>query len=190
MTYPKSRTDSAPLLLVKDEDLALGLVVAADEEALAGGVPAEAGEADAGRHGEAGGVAAAGVLGGEDVGAKGLLVGAGDGVPVAVLALLEGDLQHLVPARRLAVPAAVERDVQVLATRVERVGDGRHVRQEAEPRRLRLGLARRVVREGRVRLRHELRARLQAREGRWAPHREAGRVAVPVLGRRVLGVAN
>ena len=175
---------------MENEDLALGLVVAADEEALTSGVPAQAGKADTGGHGEAGGVAATGILCSKDVGAEVLLVGARDGVPVALGVLLEGDLEDLVPARGLAVPAAVECDVQVVAARVERVGDGRHVRQEAEARRLRLGLARRVIREARVGLRHELRARLQTGERRRAPHCKARRVAVPVLGRRVLGVTN
>lgn len=175
---------------MKHEDLALGLVITADEQALARGFPGEAGQAHAGAHGQAGGVAAGGARGGEDVGAEGLGVGGGDGVVDAVGVLLERDLEHLVPARRLPVPAAVERDVQGVAARVERVRDGRHVRQEAEPRRLRRRLARRVVRERRVRLRHELRSRLQPREGRRAPHCEARRVAEPVVRRWVLGVTD
>lgn len=170
-------------LLPQDEDLALGLVVGADEQPLAGLVPAEAGQAPAGAHGQGGRVAAAGVRGADDVLVARLAVGRGGGRERAVLLLGEGHLGHEVALRRLPVPAAVERDVQVRARRVEAVADGRHVRRERQARRHRLAVARRVV-EGRVGRHDELRARLERRvvpEVGRLPDGEAGRVAEPVV---------
>lgn len=117
-------------LLPQDEDLALGLVVGADEESLAGLVPAQTGKTPAGAHGQGGRVAAARVLGADDVLVAGLAVGCGYGFVPAVRALLEGDLGDEVSLGGLSVPAAVERDVQVLTGGVEGVGDGRHVCRE------------------------------------------------------------
>lgn len=179
-------------LLLQDEDFTRGLVVGANEEPRASRVPVESSQTPAGAHGQRRRVAAAGALGTDDGLVAGLAVGRGDGRVRAVLVLLEGHLGDEVSLGRLPVPAAVERDVQVRGRLVEGVADGRRVRRERQARRHRLPRAGRVV-EGRVGRHDELRARLQRRvvlEVGRLPHREAGRVAEPVVREGGLGVTN
>lgn len=150
------------LLLPQHKNLAVGLVVAADVELLAGVVPGDARQPPARALRERGGVAGARVLGGEDRLVARLGVGGRDGVVEAVGRLGEGHLGDLVALCRLPVPGAVEGDVQVRRRLVEDAADGRDVRREAQPRRVRHGVARRVV-ERRVGRHDELRARLERR---------------------------
>lgn len=104
------------------------------------------------------------------------------GLVAAVGVGRERDRDDLVAVGRLAVPGAVQRDVEVLALRVELGVEGRGVRLEGEARRRGELLAGGVV-KGAVGGGEELGACLGGAVGEElaAPDGEAGWVAVPVL---------
>lgn len=69
-------------------------------------------------------------MGANDVFVASLAVSSSDGLILAIGVLCKWHFGYEITLSGLSIPAAVERDVQILTRRVEAVGDGRHVCRE------------------------------------------------------------